>query len=117
MSIFAGDPALSPYLALILLGFLPSEIWRALAVVIARGIDEESEVFLFVRSVATVLLVGVVAKIVFLPSRELAAAPVWERCAAIAVAGGVFFLTRRSVFAAILAGEATIVLAVWLGMR
>jgi hypothetical protein len=117
MSIFSDDPTLAPYLALILFGFLPSEVWRALAVVVARRIDENSEAFLFVRSVATVLLVGVVAKIVFLPSRELAAAPVWARCAAFAVAGAAFFAMRRSVFAAVVAGEATVILAVWLGTR
>jgi hypothetical protein len=113
MSVFSADPALAPYLSLVLLGFLPSEIWRTIAVFAARKVDEESELFLFVRSVATVLLVGVVVKIVLLPSHELAIGPVWARCAAIGVAAGAFFASRRSVFAAILAGEAVIVLAAW----
>jgi hypothetical protein len=113
MSVFSADPALAPYLALILFGFLPSEIWRALAVVVARRVDEDSELFLFVRSVATVLLVGVVVKIVLLPSRELAAAPVWARGGALAVAAAAFFATRRSVFAAIVAGEAVVILSAW----
>jgi hypothetical protein len=113
MSVFSGDPTLTPYLALILLGFLPSEVWRFISVFFARRIDEESEIFLFVRSVATVLLVGVVVKIVLIPSHELAIVPVWARVAGIAAAAGAFFATRRSVFAAILAGEAVIVLAAW----
>ncbi len=117
MNLLSGDPTLHPYLALILFGFLPSEVWRALAVVVARRIDEESEVFLFVRSVATVLLVGVVVKIVLAPSKELALAPVWARAAAFAVGGAAFFAARRSVFAAVLAGEATIILAVWFWTR
>jgi hypothetical protein len=113
MSLLSADPTLAPYLALILFGFLPSEIWRMLAVVVARRIDENSELFLFVRSVATVLLVGVVVKIVLLPSRELAVAPVWARGGALAVAAASFFATRRSVFAAIVAGEAVVILSVW----
>jgi hypothetical protein len=113
MSALTGDPTLTPYLALILLGFLPSEIWRFISVFFARRIDEESEIFLFVRSVATVLLVGVVVKIVLIPSHELAIVPVWARVAAIVVAASAFFATRRSVFAAILAGEAVIVSAAW----
>jgi pilus assembly protein TadC len=113
MSVFFGDPTLAPYLAVVALGFLPSEIWRALAVFAARRIDEESELFLFVRSVATVLLVGVVVKIVLIPSQQLAIVPVWARCAAIAAAALAFFATRRSVFAAILAGEAMIVFSAW----
>jgi hypothetical protein len=113
VSVFTADPALAPYLSLVLLGFLPSEIWRTIAVFAARKIDEDSELFLFVRSVATVLLVGVVVKIVLLPSRELEIVPVWARCAAIAVAACAFFASRRSVFAAIVSGEAVIVLSAW----
>ena len=44
---------LAPYLALILFGFLPSEIWRVLGVVLSRGLDERSEILVFVRAVAT----------------------------------------------------------------
>jgi hypothetical protein len=107
------DPGVSPYLAVILLGFLPSEIWRWLSVVIAHKIDEESELFLAVRSVATALLVGVVMKIVTVPAKELEVAPIWARGAAFVVAGAAFFAFRRSVFAAILAGETAIVAAAW----
>ena len=32
---------LSPYLVLILVGFLPNEIWRALGLVVARGLNED----------------------------------------------------------------------------
>jgi hypothetical protein len=107
------DPALSPYLAVILLGFLPSEVWRWLSVAIAHKIDEESEVFRLVRSVATALLVGVVLKIVATPARELAAVPLYARGGALFLAAAAFFGFRRSVFAAILAGEAAIVASAW----
>jgi len=113
MNVFSGDSTLTPYLALILLGFLPSEIWRTIGVFLARRVDENSELLLFVRSVATVLLVGVVVKIVLIPSRELASVPIWARCAAFVIAAGAFFAARRSVFAAIVAGEAVIILAAW----
>ena len=36
MSVFSADPTLAPYLALIILGFLPSEIWRTIGVFLAR---------------------------------------------------------------------------------
>lgn len=107
------DPLASPYLAVILLGFLPSEVWRWLSVIVAHKIDEESEIFLLVRSVATALLVGVVLKIVATPARELASAPLWARGGAFLCAAVAFFAFRRSVFAAILAGEAAIVAAAW----
>ena len=113
MSLFSADPAVAPYLALILFGFLPSEFWRLLSVFLARNIDEESEIFRLVRSVATVLLVGVVVKVVLIPSQQLAIVPIWARCAAFVAAAAAFFAARRSVFAAILAGEATIIFAAW----
>lgn len=109
MSLLQSNMQEAPYLALILFAFLPSEVWRFFAVAVARQIDENSEVFLFVRSVATVLLVGVVVKIIFVPSPELAAAPVILRAISFVVAGAAYFVAGRSVFAAIVAGVATII--------
>lgn len=86
------DPALSPYLAVILLGFLPSEVWRWLSALIAHRIDENSEIFRLVRSIATALLVGVVLKIVATPARELAAVPLWARRRVTVRGGGVLRL-------------------------
>ena len=56
MSIFGIDGALAPYLILIFFGFLPSEIWRFVSVFVARRIDENSEIFVYVRTIAAVLL-------------------------------------------------------------
>ena len=41
---------LAAYLALVLAGFLPSEVWRWLGVVFARGLDEDSEIVVWVRA-------------------------------------------------------------------
>ncbi len=106
-----SDPLSAPYLALILFGFLPSEIWRLLSVFIAPGIDEDSEIFVLARTIATVLLIGVVAKIVLRPAGDLALVPIWARCAALGAGGLAFVAFRRSVLAAIVAGEAFIALA------
>ena len=66
---------LSPYLMLVLLGFLPNEIWRLLGLVMARGLNEKSEIVLWSRAVATAILAGVIAKLILFPSGELAAMP------------------------------------------
>ena len=50
---------LHAYLLLVLVGFLPNEVWRMLGLVAVRGIDEESELFLWARAVATAVLAGV----------------------------------------------------------
>ena len=50
-----------PYLVLILVGFLPNEIWRLLGLMLVRGLDEDSQIIVWVRAVATAVLAGVIA--------------------------------------------------------
>jgi hypothetical protein len=101
---------LEPYLALILIGFLPSEMWRWLGIMLGGGLDEESEIILWVRAVATALVAGVVARIVLIPPGALATVPLSVRLAAIGCGFLAFLLIRRSAFAGVLAGEAVLVL-------
>ena len=102
--------AMEPYLALILIGFLPSEIWRWLGIVVGRGLDEESEIILWVRGVATALIAAVVARIVVLPPGALAGVPLGVRIAALGFGFVAFLLIRRSAFAGVLVGEAALIL-------
>ena len=61
-----------PWLLLVLVGFLPTEVWRVLAVFAAHRLDEDSEILVFVRAVATALLAGIVAKLLLTPAGALA---------------------------------------------
>ena len=102
-----------PYLLVIVFGFLPSEVWRVLAVFAARGFDERAEILVWVRAVATTLVAGVVAKILFSPTGALVAAA-W-RLGALATGVAAFFLARRSVMAGVVIGEAALIgAALWL---
>ena len=83
----SGYEGLWGYVVLVLVGFLPADVWRLLGVLIGRGIDEESEVLIWVRAVATAVLAGVIAKIVFFPpgiagGRAVGGAPGGDRAAA-----------------------------------
>ncbi len=112
----ALDHGLWPWVALILFGFLPSEIWRVVSIFISRGLDERSPVLVWVRAVATALLAGVVAKLLLTPSGALAAIPLMGRLGAMAAGLSVFFLTRKSVFAAVLFAEAVLIsVGYWAG--
>jgi hypothetical protein len=101
--------AMEPYLALILIGFLPSEVWRWLGIMLGRGLDENSEIILWVRAVATALIAGVVARIVVIPPGALASVPLTVRL--VALGGGflAFLFIRRSAFAGVLVGEALLI--------
>jgi hypothetical protein len=98
-----------PYLAMILVGFLPNEVWRWLGLVFARGLDETSEIVTWVRAVATAILAGVIGKLTMFPPPALAAAPTAVRLVAVALGIAAFFGFRRSVLVGILVGEIALV--------
>jgi hypothetical protein len=98
-----------PYLALILAGFLPTELWRMLGLLVSRGIDEGSEILIWVRAVATAILAGVAAQLILSSSGALATIPIAVRIGAALVGFLGYVLIRRSVFAGVAAGEAALI--------
>jgi hypothetical protein len=106
-----GD--LWPYLVLVLAGFLPNEVWRMLGIVASRGIDEGSELIIWVRAVATAILTGVVSKIVVFAPGALGGVPLAVRHAAAAAGLAAIFAMRRSVFAGVVTGTLAILVGVW----
>ncbi len=101
---------LGPYLMLVVVGFLPNEIWRVLGLVMARGLDEDSELVIWSRAVATAILAGVIAKLILFSSGELANIPLGVRIGATACAFIAYAAMKRSVFAGVIAGEAALLL-------
>jgi hypothetical protein len=102
-----------PYLFLIVVGFLPNEAWRMLGVVASRGLDEESELIIWVRAVATATLTGVVSKIVVFAPGALGTVPLGVRIGAVAAGITAFLLARQSVFAGLVTGVLAILAGIW----
>ena len=92
---------LSPYVALVLVGFLPNEIWRVLGLLLARGLNEDSEIVVWSRAVATAILAGVIARL---------GIPLSVRVAAAVCGFAAFLGMRRSAFAGVVVGEAVLLL-------
>jgi len=101
---------LGPYLVLILVGFLPNEVWRLVGLLTARGLDEDAELVIWSRAAANAILAGVIAKLILFSTGELAAIPVQVRLVAAGCAFVAFMLMKRSVFAGVLAGEGALIL-------
>ena len=99
MSDFIGD--WHALLILLVAGVIPNQIWRMLGLWFGGGIDEGSELLVWVRAVATAILAGVIAQIVVQPPGALASVPDWLRYGAVAAGFAVFMLTRRSIFAGV----------------
>jgi hypothetical protein len=93
----------------IALAFLFSDLWRWLSVLLSLNLKQDDEIVVFARMVATAVLAGVVARLLFFPPGELASIPLWIRMSAMFVGMGAFVLRGKSVFSAILAGQATLI--------
>jgi hypothetical protein len=104
---------IGPMLALLLVGFLPNEVWRLIGLMLVRGLDEKSQVIVWVRAVANAMLAGVLAQLLLSTSGALAGIPVGVRVGAAALGFVAFLLARRSVFAGVLVGEAAVMLGMY----
>jgi branched-subunit amino acid transport protein len=108
---FVGDP--QALLVLVIAGFLPNEVWRMLGLWLGGGVDEGSELLVWVRAVATAILAGVIAQILVFPPGALASVPDWLRYGAVVAGFAAFMLTRRSIFAGVVCGEVAMVAGKW----
>lgn len=93
-----------PFVILVLAGVLPNEVWRVAAALLARRVDEGSDVFVLVRMVSTALVAAMVAKLLVHPPPALSDIPFWGRAGAPALAVAVFLASGRSMLFAVLAG-------------
>lgn len=101
------------YLVLLTIAVFAHEPWRWLGFVLGRNLKADSEMFLWVRSVATALVAGLVMKLVVFPAGTLAAVPLWVR--AVALIGGMAFfaLGRRSLALGVGGGSVLLAVIEW----
>jgi hypothetical protein len=111
MSNFIGD-----WHALVILfiaGVFPNQIWRMFGVLFGSGIDEGSELLVWVRAVATAILAGVIAQIVVQPPGVLASVPDALRYSSVIVGFLAFISIRKSIFAGVVYGEIVLLTGKW----
>ncbi len=103
------DDGFGGYLAILLAGVLAHEPWRWLGYSIGGDIDGDSEVFHWVRAVATALVAALVMRIVVFPPGALASVEAWLRLAAFAAGLAIFYATGRNLGLGIIGGAALMV--------
>ena len=101
------------YLVLGLVGFLAHEPWRWAGLLLGKNLSVDSEVFLWVRAVATALVAGLVVRLIFFPSGALLGVALPLRLLALAIGVAVFLASRRNLGAGVAAGAAGIAAAQW----
>lgn len=98
-----------PVMALILAGFLPNEVWRLVGLMLVQGLDEKSQIIVWVRAVATAMLAGVLAQLILSTSGALGSIPLAVRIGSAALGLAACLLCKRSVFAGVLTGELAVI--------
>ena len=88
-----------------------------LGLVLGRGLNENSEIVLLARAIATAIIAGVVGKLILFPGGSLAAIPLGVRFAAAVIGFATFMLARRSMFAGMMAAEAALLIGGYLFMH
>jgi hypothetical protein len=91
----AGNGGISIYLAILIAGFAVTYVWRFLGAVAVTTLHPESQVLLWVRTVATALVAALVARLIVTPSGLLAEAPALARYGGIIVGLLTFAAVRR----------------------
>jgi branched-subunit amino acid transport protein len=99
------------YLILTMVGFAVHEPWRWAGLLLGRNLSVESEVFHWVRAVATALVAGLVVRLIFFPSGALLDIPLTVRLVATVAGIAIFLATKRNLGVGIAGGTAVLIAA------
>ena len=103
-----------PYATILIAGWLATDIWRFFGVLLGERIDENGEIFLWIRAVATALVAGIVGHLILFPSGVLATTPVEIRVMALATGFIIYLIAGKNILIGILAAEAALFCGWWL---
>lgn len=97
-------------LLILLIAVLAHEPFRWLGAYLGRGLAADSEVFVWVRAVATALVAGLVARLFLFPAGQLEAIPLFIRLIAVVSGIAIFFAAGRQLGAGV-AGAAAVLIS------
>ncbi len=104
-----------PFLFIAIAGWLATDIWRWLGVLIGNRLQDDSPALVWIRAVATALVAAVIARLVLFPAGALEATPVALRVGATAIGFIVFLAAKQRVLVGILVAEAVLVTGILVG--
>jgi branched-subunit amino acid transport protein AzlD len=97
-------------LLILVIAILAHEPFRWLGLYLGHGLDAQSEIFAWVRAVATALVAGLVTRLVLFPVGALNEVSLLIRLTAFAAGIGIFLGTKRHLGAGVF-GSASVLLA------
>ncbi|MBC7281328.1 AzlD domain-containing protein [Hoeflea sp.] len=90
-----------PYVFIAIAGWLATDIWRWLGVLVGNRLKQDSAALTWVRAVATALLAAVIAKLIIYPTGELANVPLALRIVAAAAGFAAFLVGGKRIWVGI----------------
>lgn len=91
-----------PYVFIAIAGWLATDIWRWLGVLVGNRLKQDSAALTWVRAVATALLAAVIAKLILYPVGELQNVPVAIRLFAACIGFGAFLISGKRIWVGII---------------
>ncbi|MGV8937057.1 MAG: AzlD domain-containing protein [Allorhizobium sp.] len=103
-----------PFAFILIAGWLATDIWRWLGVLVGNRLKEDSEALQWVRAVATALVMAVTAKLIVFPTGSLSQTPLWLRLAAVGLGFAAFMATGQKVAVGVATALAALIGGLWL---
>lgn len=98
-----------PFVFIAIAGWLATDIWRWLGVLLGNRISQDSVWLIWVRAVAVALVAAVIARLILYPTGFLETLPAVYRVGAVVIGFAVFLLTGQRVLVGILVAEAVLI--------
>lgn len=105
-----------PYLFILVAGWFTTDSWRFLGVYLGGKVDEESDILVLVRCVATALVAAVIANLVVFPVGALAAVALPVRVGAVVAGFVAYRIFAKSTLVGIIVAELVLVPSIILGV-
>ncbi|MEM9574976.1 MAG: AzlD domain-containing protein [Pseudomonadota bacterium] len=90
-----------PYVFILIAGWVATDMWRWLGVLLGNKIEETSEILVYVRAVATALVAAVIAQLILFPSGALADSSIVLRILAVLTGSIAYIMLGNRIWAGI----------------
>lgn len=109
MTFYSFDSWLWQLFFILIAGWLATDAWRFFGVYLGGRVTEDSEILVFVRTLATALVAAVIGNLIVFPSGALAVAPLGLRLISVLVGFIAYLLLGKRIIIGIIVAEALLI--------
>ncbi|MEO9457934.1 MAG: AzlD domain-containing protein [Lentilitoribacter sp.] len=102
-----------PYIFILVAGWLATDIWRWLGVLVGNRLEEGSLGLLWVRAIATSIIAAIIAKLIIYPTGSLLDFDIVVRIGAVIIGFIVFIYAKKRIIAGVVTSLACLFIGNW----